>query len=365
MTFPARSAILKTGSALAVLLLIAACDGGSGGSSGANANADSAVAGQALKIVGSSTVYPFTTAVAENFKNTYPGAATPIVESTGTGGGLKLFCAGVGQEYPDIANASRRIKMSEVEMCRDNGVENIIEIQVGIDGIAFAQSRDAQLFPLTAEDIYRALAASAPDGTENRLSNWSEVRTGLPDRRIEVLGPPPTSGTRDAFNELVMQSGCEAVPEVAALEDQDEALFEQRCTRLREDGVFVEAGENDNLIVQKLVSNPVAIGIFGYSYLDENLDKIAALDLNGAQPTYEQIAGGSYIAARPLYIYAKGEHMRAKPALKTFLMEYTGNAAIGPEGYLTGRGLIAAPDDIRAANIDAATNGTPMDVSGL
>ncbi len=363
MTNSISSRALKTGVALAGLLALAACD--SGGAGGNTSAGDPAVAGPALKIVGSSTVYPFTTAVAENFKNTHPSAATPIVESTGTGGGLKLFCAGVGTEHPDIANASRRIKMSEVEMCRENGVNDIIEIQVGIDGIAFAQSRDAEPFELTAEELYLALAATSPDGTPNTLTNWNQVKPGLPDRKIEVLGPPPTSGTRDAFNELVMQAGCEAVPEVAALEDSDEALFEERCTKLREDGVFVEAGENDNLIVQKLVSNPVAIGIFGYSYLEENLDKIAALNLNGVQPTYDDIASGAYIAARPLYIYAKGEHMRAKPALKTFLTEYVSDTAVGPEGYLKGRGLIAAPDAIRAANVDAATNGTVMDTSGL
>ncbi|MEM8826875.1 MAG: substrate-binding domain-containing protein, partial [Pseudomonadota bacterium] len=249
------------------VLILAACGGGAGE--------------PPLRIVGSSTVYPFTTAVAETYANLNPDRSAPIVESTGTGGGLKLFCGGVGLGYPDMANASRRIKKSEVDLCRANGVEEVIEIQVGIDGIAFAQSRDAAPIALTAAHLWRALAATGPDGRENDTRLWSEVDPALPDRRIEVLGPPPTSGTRDAFNELVMQAGCERVPEVAALEETDEALFEERCVRLREDGVFVEAGENDNLIVQKLVSNPLAIGIFGYSYLEENLDQIEPLTLDG------------------------------------------------------------------------------------
>ncbi|WP_255536295.1 substrate-binding domain-containing protein [Pacificimonas pallii] len=349
--------------AATAVLALAACDNNSSGTP--SDGAEAASASPAIRIVGSSTVYPFTTAVAENFNNTNPNAAAPIVESTGTGGGMKLFCAGVGLEHPDISNASRRIKASEVEMCNANGVQQILEIQVGIDGIAFAQSRDAQDMPLTAEQLYRALAATAPDGSKNAVTNWNQVDPSLPDRRIEVLGPPPTSGTRDAFNELVMQSGCEEVPEVAALEAQDEDLFEERCTKLREDGVFVEAGENDNLIVQKLVSNPVAVGIFGYSYLEENLDKIAPLTLNGVTPTYEDIASGAYIAARPLYIYVKGEHMTAKPDLAAFLAEYTSEATSGPDGYLRNRGLIAATDDVRAANRDAAENGTVLDASTL
>jgi|TARA_R100000501_G_scaffold13151_3_gene24039 phosphate transport system substrate-binding protein len=356
-------AFLPALTATTALLTLAACDNGS--PSAPAGGGDASVAGPALRIVGSSTVYPFTTAVAENFKNSNPGAATPIVESTGTGGGLQLFCAGVGAEYPDVANASRRIKASEVEMCQGNGVNQIIEIQVGMDGIAFAESRDGDDMQLTAENIYRALAATAPDGSPNQITNWNQVDSSLPDRRIEVLGPPPTSGTRDAFNELVMTSGCKEVPEVAALEEQDEDLFKERCTRLREDGAFVESGENDNLIVQKLVSNPIAVGIFGYSYLEENLDQIKPVPLNGVDPTYENIANGSYIAARPLYIYAKGEHLAAKPSLQAFLEEYVGDQAIGPDGYLKGRGLIASPDDVRAADRDAVANGTPMDASTL
>ncbi|MGB7406132.1 MAG: substrate-binding domain-containing protein [Pacificimonas sp.] len=343
----------------ALALTIAACGDGGAGSAGGAASEP------ALRIVGSSTVYPFTTAVVEDFTNSNPGVPAPIVESTGTGGGMKLFCAGVGLEHPDLANASRRIKASELQMCNENGVNQVIELQVGIDGIAFAQNRDASDLALSAEQLYRALAATAPDGTPNTVTNWNEIDPSLPDRRIEVLGPPPTSGTRDAFNELVMQAGCEEIPELAALEDEDEGLFEERCTRLREDGAYVESGENDNLIVQKLVSNPVALGIFGYSYLDENLDQVEPVPLNGVLPSYDNIADGSYIAARSLYIYAKGEHLAAKPALGDFLAAYASEAVSGPDGLLASQGLIAAPDEARAENRDAASGSAVLTASDL
>ena len=346
----------------ASLAALSACSDGGAPSADGTAAAGGT---EPIRIVGSSTVYPFTTAVAENLTNANPNLPTPIVESTGTGGGLQLFCSGVGLQYPDIANASRRIKMSEVERCRENGVNDIIEIQVGLDGIAFAQSRDAQDMDLTAQQIYRALAATAPDGTPNEVENWNEVDPSLPDRPIEVLGPPPTSGTRDAFNELVMTLGCQEYPEIAALEESNEDEFEVRCTQLREDGVFVESGENDNLIVQKLVSNPRAIGIFGYSYLEENLDKIEPLDLDGIAPTYEAIAAGDYEAARPLFIYVKGEHLAAKPAIREFLAEYTDEGTAGTEGYLRDRGLIALPEDRREENRRTASDAIVMDPSSL
>ena len=229
----------------------------------------------------------------------------------------------------------------------------------------FAQSRDASPLALTGEQIYRALAATAPDGSPNTATTWRDIDPSLPDRRIEVLGPPPTSGTRDAFNELVMGEGCRAVPQVAALEESDEAAFEERCQKLREDGAYVEAGENDNLIVQKLNSNPNAVGLFGYSYLEENLDKIEPVTLDGVEPTYDDIASGEYIAARPLYIYVKGEHLQAKPALKTFVEEYMSDAMIGPEGSMRDRGLIAATDDVRTDDRTRWANGTGITAADL
>jgi phosphate transport system substrate-binding protein len=351
------------------LAALAACDSAptpppAGGDATPGATASN-VSGPAIRIVGSSTVYPFTTAVAESFKRKFPAAETPIVESTGTGGGIKLFCGGVGVQHPDIANASRRIKASEVELCKQNGVNQIVEVQVGLDGIALAQAKVDADMDLTPAQVFLALAATKPDGSKNTVTRWNQIDPSLPDRKIEVLGPPPTSGTRDAFNELVMEAGCATFPALKALKDTNEDEYKTRCTKLREDGVYVEAGENDNLIVQKLVANPVALGIFGYSYLEENLDKIEGVKMNGISPVYATIADGSYPAGRALYIYVKGEHVRAKPALAAFLGEYTSDAAWGPNGYLKGRGLIAAPDDVRAKNAAAAAAMTPVDVAAL
>lgn len=351
------------------LLTLAACDSSpaptppQGGDTAATGGVN--VSGPALRIVGSSTVYPFTTAVAENFRRKYPAAAAPIVESTGTGGGIKLFCGGVGTQHPDIANASRRIKKSEVELCNTNGVKQIVEVQVGLDGIAIAQSKSDAHLDVTPAQIFLALAATKPDGSKNTVTTWNQVDPKLPSRKIEVLGPPPTSGTRDAFNELVMEAGCATFPNLKALKDSNEDEYKTRCTKLREDGVYVEAGENDNLIVQKLVANPTAVGIFGYSYLEENLDKIEGVKMSGVAPEYEAIASGAYPASRPLYIYVKGEHARAKPALAVFLQEYTSEAAFGPEGYLKSRGLIAEPDAERKASAAAAAALTPLDITAL
>jgi phosphate transport system substrate-binding protein len=323
------------------------------------------VAGPAVRIVGSSTVYPFATAVAETFKRVYPAAATPIVESTGTGGGIKLFCSGVGAAYPDIATASRRIKPSEVKDCRGNGVTEIVEVQVGVDGIVLAESREAPEVALDLKDVYRALAATAPEGGENRVRDWRQVDSTETSRRIEVLGPPPTSGTRDAFNELVMEGGCKAYPHLKALKDSDEDAYKARCTKVREDGPYVEAGENDNLLVQKLVANPNAFGVFGWSYLEENADKVKGVALGGVPPTYDNIASFRYPASRPLYIYVKAQHVRAKPAIRGYLAEFTKEAAWGPKGYLRRRGLIAAPTEVRARNAAAAANLTPLDPATL
>jgi phosphate transport system substrate-binding protein len=351
------------------LLALAACDSSpaptppQGGDTAATSGVN--VSGPALRIVGSSTVYPFTTAVAENFRRKYPAAAAPIVESTGTGGGIKLFCGGVGTQHPDIANASRRIKKSEVELCNTNGVKQIVEVQVGLDGIAVAQAKSDAELDVTPAQMFLALAATKPDGSKNTATTWNQIDPKLPTRKIEVLGPPPTSGTRDAFNELVMEAGCATFPNLKALKDTNEDEYKTRCTKLREDGVYVEAGENDNLIVQKLVANPTAVGIFGYSYLEENLDKIEGVKMAGVAPEYDAIANGTYPASRPLYIYVKGEHARAKPALAAFLQEYTSEAAFGPEGYLKSRGLIAEPDAERKASAAAAAALTPLDIAAL
>ena len=359
----------------AATLTLAACDSGPEnvqpieGGQDAAATAGTAgainVSGPAIRAVGSSTVYPFTTAVAEAFKRQYPQAATPIVESTGTGGGIKLFCAGVGVQHPDLANASRRIKKSEVEDCAKNGVNQIVEVQVGIDGIVMAEANNGLAMKLTPRDIFLALAATGPDGQPNRARNWKDVNAALPAVRIEVLGPPPTSGTRDAFNELVLEAGCKTFANLKALKDSNEDEYKTRCTKVREDGPFVEAGENDNLIVQKLVGNPNALGVFGYSYLEENLDKVRGVALDGVAPTYENIASFAYPASRPLYVYAKGEHVRAKPALKAFLGEYAKETTWGPTGYLKARGLVAAPDDVRTKNAAVVANMTPIDKASV
>ena len=259
-----------------------------------------------ISIVGSSTVYPFATVVAEQFGKT-SSFKTPKIESTGSGGGIKLFCAGIGVEHPDIANASRRIKASEVEGCAKNGVEEIIEVKVGYDGIVLANSKDSAPLSLTRRDIYLALAKDVPDPSgsgsfvPNPFTNWSEVNPELPDARIEVLGPPPTSGTRDAFVELAMEGGCKGLPEVDALEDTDKDAHKARCHSIREDGVFIEAGENDNLIVQKLRANPNAVGIFGFSFLDQNTDTVQGALVDGMEPSFDNIASGEYPVSRPLY----------------------------------------------------------------
>jgi phosphate transport system substrate-binding protein len=312
-----------------------------------------------IRIVGSSTVFPFSTAVAEQFgiKTEYP---TPVVESTGSGGGLKLFCAGVGVEHPDITNASRAIKDSEIETCATNGVTEITEVKIGYDGIVLANDKNAPHAELTIPQLWLALAKDVPvDGeiVPNPYTNWSEIDPALPDEPIEVLGPPPTSGTRDAFVELVMETGCEEFEEVTALgEDEMEAV----CATMREDGAFVEAGENDNLIVQKLQANPAAFGIFGFSYLDQNRDVIQGSAIDGVAPEYEAIQSGEYPVSRSLYFYVKNAHVGVVPGIEEYVAEFTSEDAFGPDGYLADRGLIALPDDQREQIREAATSFTPM-----
>lgn len=317
-----------------------------------------------IRIVGSSTVYPFTTAVAEQFKRKYPQFQAPVVESTGTGGGIKLFCSGVGEQFPDMANASRRIKASEIAQCKAAGVTQIGEIQVGLDGIALAHARNAPDYSLSEADIYKALAAT-PFGKKNTYKTWKDVNPKLPATKIEVLGPPPTSGTRDAFAELIMEKGCSTNAAMVALKKADEAKYKNVCTKVREDGPYVEAGENDNLIVQKLGANPNALGIFGYSYLEENADKIKDVPLQGVPATYDNIASFKYPASRPLYVYVKLQHVRAIRGMKEFLAEYAKESTWGKSGYLSQRGLVASPDAVRARNAQIATSLTPLDLASV
>ncbi len=307
-----------------------------------------------VSIVGSSTVYPFATVVAEQFGRT-SAYKTPKIESTGSGGGIKLFCAGVGVQHPDIANSSRAIKPAELEQCAANGVAEVVEVKIGFDGIVLANSVDAPRLSLTREDIFLALAKDVPnpDGSQtlvpNPYQNWSEVNAALPAKRIEVLGPPPTSGTRDAFVELAMEGGCRAIPWIAALKNSDESRFKQVCYTIREDGRFIEAGENDNLIVQKLRSNPAAVGIFGFSFLDQNGDLVQGSRVDGQEPSFEAIADGRYPVSRPLYFYVKKAHVEAIPGLREYLAEFTSAKAMGDEGYLADRGLIPLPAAERSA----------------
>ena len=313
-----------------------------------------------IRIVGSSTVFPFATTVAENFgKKTQ--FKTPIIESTGSGGGLKLFCAGAGTEFPDITNASRRIKASEVELCAQNGVDKITEIKVGYDGIAFANARGGEQLDLTRKDIFTALAKQLPNENGEMVDNpnqtWADVREDLPAKKIEVLGPPPTSGTRDAFVELVMEEGCEAYE---AIDKMEKDAKKTACASIREDGAYVEAGENDNLIVQKLEANPDAYGIFGYSFLDQNGDKVQGAKIEGNEPTFEAIASGDYPVSRSLFFYVKNAHADVVPGIKEYLAEFVSEDAMGEDGYLADKGLIPLQDDEYKAVKDAATNLTPL-----
>ena len=297
-----------------------------------------------ISIVGSSTVYPFATVVAEQFGKT-SSFKTPKIESTGSGGGLKLFCAGVGVEHPDITNSSRRIKQSEIDMCAGNGVTEVVEVKVGYDGIVLANAKSAQNYSVSRKDVFLALAKNVPnpDGeglVPNPYVTWNQINPDLPKSKIEVLGPPPTSGTRDAFVELVMDHGCEEFEAINALEKDAKKAA---CQTMREDGAFVEAGENDNLIVQKLDANPQALGIFGFSFLDQNLDKVHGAQIDDVEPTFENIADGSYPVSRPLYIYIKKAHIGVIPGIEEFAAEFTSEKASGDEGYLTDKGLIPLP----------------------
>lgn len=297
-----------------------------------------------IEIVGSSTVYPFATVVAETFgKKTK--FKTPKIESTGSGGGLKLFCSGNGIDTPDITNSSRRIKKSEVESCAKNGVTNITEVQVGFDGIAIANAKKGKVFNLTLKDIFLALAKEVPgdkDGTliANPYKTWKDVNPELPSTKIEVLGPPPTSGTRDAFAELALEGGCKKFDWIKVLKKQDKQKYKSICHTVREDGAYIEAGENDNLIVQKLEKNPDALGVFGFSFLDQNSDKVKGASIDGVEITFENIADGKYPISRPLYFYVKNAHAGKVPGIAEFITEFTSEESWGDDGYLTEKGLI-------------------------
>ena len=317
--------------------------------------------GQQIQIVGSSTVYPFTTAVAEQFQRTNPGMSA-IVESTGTGAGMKLFCSGVGDDKPDMANASRRMKASEYEDCAKNGVRQVIEVPVGIDGLALIESKGSPGMSLTVRDVYAAIAAN-PFGKPNTARTWKDVNPALPAVAIQVYGPPPTSGTRDSLAELILEKGCESDPAMKALKESDKDRHKDLCTKVREDGAYVEAGENDNLLVQKVSANPGAIGVLGYSFLEENADKVKGIPLGGVAPTAETIASLTYPGARLLYLYVKGEHVPVIPGMREFLAEYARAWAAG--GYLERRGLIPSPADVQAKSAEAATKLTPLAAGSL
>jgi phosphate transport system substrate-binding protein len=316
-----------------------------------------AAARDQIQVVGSSTVFPFATAVAERFGQT-GGFATPVVESTGTGGGIKLFCEGSGEQSPDVANASRKIKDSEIDTCVANGVTPV-EVKIGFDGIVLATAASAPDFAITLDQVVAALAKDVVvDGkvVANTYVNWSDIDPSLPAEKIEVLGPPPTSGTRDAFVELVMIAHCP---------DEVKAVDEKACSAIREDGAYIDAGENDNLIVQKLETNPAAVGIFGFSFLDQNAEALKGAAIDGVAPTFEAIASGEYPVSRSLYFYVKKEHVGVIPGLAEFTAEFVSDAAAGEEGYLTEKGLIPLPADQLAVAREAAANMTPVAKSAL
>lgn len=321
--------------------------------------ATAAQARDQIRIVGSSTVFPYTQAVAEQFANA-SGKAAPVVESTGTGGGFKIFCGGVGVDHPDITGASRAMKKSEYEACQGAGVESVTEILLGYDGLSVAHARSGAEISLTKAQIFQALAAKVEkDGqiVDNPYKMWNEIDASLPATQITVFGPPPTSGTRDAFVELVMHPGCDAFPAIKALEADAK---KEVCERMRQDGPFIEAGENDNLIVQRLEADPASLGIFGYSFLYENQDKLVGTPIDGVAPSTETIADGSYAVSRPLFVYVKNAHRGVIPGLEDFLNEYVSEASFGEGGYLAERGLIPLDETKREEIRQAVANATPM-----
>ncbi|RGP42084.1 hypothetical protein BPTFM16_02395 [Altererythrobacter insulae] len=342
----------KTTCLLAIsALALTACGEGAGGGTR-----------DSIRAVGSSTVFPFAKQVAENFARSNPTFKSPLIESTGTGGGMNLFCSGVGPSTPDMVNASRRMKASEFATCQENGVTDVVELQVGLDGLAFASAQGGITMNLSPKIVYEALAAS-PYGGEQTNETWSDVDPSLPNEPIFVYGPPSTSGTRDALKELVLEAGCKSNPEMEALKESDEDKYDQVCTEVRADGKYVDQGEQDNLIVQKIENNPRSIGVFGFSYLEENADKVQGLPMNGVDPTYENISNFSYPGARPLFVYVKAAHRNAIPGLTEYLQEWV--KSWGPDGALTEIGLVPSPDAERAQYETAATEFTTISADDL
>ena len=344
-----KSALILT-TAAAASVLLAGCGGAQ------NSSRDQ------IRAVGSSTVYPFAKVVADSLAKSNAEFKSPIIESTGTGAGMKLFCAGVGAQHPDIENASRRIKKSEYEECAKNGVKDIVEIQVGLDGIAFAEASGGPGLALTPADVYKALAAN-PFGKPNTARTWHDVNPAFPAEPILVYGPPSTSGTRDALKELILTKGCDSDAGMKALKDSNKEQHDKVCGEVRSDGAYVDSGENDNLIVQKLEANPKAIGIFGFSYLEENGDKLKGLTMSGVTPTYASIADFSYPGARPLFIYVKAAHVSAIKGLKEFVAQWA--KSWGRDGLLAKAGMVVSPDDVQAKNVTIASALTLLDPATL
>jgi phosphate transport system substrate-binding protein len=351
-----RASIMRISKLFPAVALCALALSGCGDAGGGGATRDS------VRAVGSSTVYPFAKAVAESLARSNPEIPSPIVESTGTGGGMNLFCKGVGYDHPDITNASRRMKLSEFEECQKNQVTGITEIQIGLDGLALASSKGGIALPLTTEIVYRALAAR-PYGEEQTAKTWKDVDPALPDEPILVYGPPTSSGTRDSFEELIMLAGCEENPEMKSLKESNEDEFDKVCTDIRSDGLYVDQGENDNLIVQKLQANPRSVGIFGYSYLEENLDKLQGLTMNGVAPTYDTISSASYPGARQMFIYVKLAHLDTIQGLRDFVAEWA--KSWGRDGPLAAIGLVVNPDDVMAKSNKAATEFPALTAADL
>lgn len=363
-----------------------------GSDAAAPATAGGAMAGRTIRVVGSSTVYPFSTATAENF-GARSGFRTPVVEGTGTGGGMNLFCAGVGQRHPDMTGASRRMLASEYDLCRRNGVDSITEILIGYDGVVMANSVDGpEVRDLTLPSIFLALAAEIPmpvdadgealfdargrplqgrDFTDivgyacdafipNPFGRWSDIDPNLPRERIEVIGPPPTSGTRDAFVELGMHEGARGIDCLAEMEQADAGRFGQTASRVREDGAWIDGGENDNVIVQTIAQTPGQFGIFGYSYLEQNSDRIRGVAINGVMPEYDLISDRTYPISRSMYFYVKNQHVGVVPGMAEFVEEFVSDEAFGPFGYLADRGLVAMPEDERIRVREESAAMTPM-----
>ena len=345
-----KKSILTCTAAISVAAMLSACGGGQGGSR------------DQIRAVGSSTVYPFAKAVADSLAKSNAAIKSPIIESTGTGAGMKLFCAGVGVQFPDVANASRRIKKSEFDDCAKHGVDKIVEVQVGLDGVAFAEAKGGLGLKLTQADVYKALAAN-PYGKPNTAKTWHDVNPAFPAETILVYGPPSTSGTRDALKELILMKGCDADAAMKALKDSNKDQHDKVCGEVRSDGAFVDSGENDNLIVQKLEANPKAVGIFGYSYLEENADKLVGLTMSGIAPNYATISDFTYPGARPLFIYVKAAHLDAIKGLREFVAEWA--KSWGKDGLLAKQGMVVAPDAVLAKSAATATSMTLLDPSEL